>query len=190
MNALFYCKIYNSLDVIWHKTLTNRRNNHISDHLEYVTIIVRVWASQVMLVVKNPPAKAEDKRHGFDPCVRKIPWRRAWQPTPVFLPGESYGQRTLSGYSPRGLRVRQDWSDLGCMHALLLLLSPFSRVRLSVIPWAAGCQAPLSMGFSRQEYRSGLPCPSPGDPPDPGTDTGLPHCKRIFYHLSHQGSTT
>ena len=82
--------------------MTNRRNNHISDHLEYVTIIVRVWASQVMLVVKNPPAKAEDKRHGFDPCVRKIPWRRAWQPTPVFLPGESYGQRTLAGYRPWG----------------------------------------------------------------------------------------
>ena len=35
------------------------------------------------------------KRCGFDPCVGKIPWRRAWQPTPVFLPGESYGQRSL-----------------------------------------------------------------------------------------------
>ena len=35
-----------------------------------------------------------------DPWVRKIPWRRKWQPTPVFLPGESYGQRRLAGYSP------------------------------------------------------------------------------------------
>ena len=40
------------------------------------------------------------KRHGFNPWVRKIPWRRAWQPTPVFLPGESHGQRSLAGYSP------------------------------------------------------------------------------------------
>ena len=40
------------------------------------------------------------KRHGFDPWVRKIPWRRAWQPIPVFLPGESHGQRCLVGYSP------------------------------------------------------------------------------------------
>ena len=40
------------------------------------------------------------KRCGFDPWVGKIPWRRAWQPTPVFLPGESYGQRSLGGYSP------------------------------------------------------------------------------------------
>ena len=38
---------------------------------------------------------------GFDPWVRKIPQRRAWQPTPVFLPGESHGQRSLVGYSPR-----------------------------------------------------------------------------------------
>jgi len=35
----------------------------------------------------------------FDPWVRKIPWRRKWQPTPVFLPGESHGQSTLVGYS-------------------------------------------------------------------------------------------
>ena len=61
------------------------------------------WASQVVLVVKNPPTNAEDfKRHGFDPCVGKIPWRMAWQPIPVFLPGESHGQRSLEGYSPRG----------------------------------------------------------------------------------------
>jgi len=38
-------------------------------------------------------------RHRFDPWVRKIPWRRAWQPTPIFLPGESFGQRNLVGYS-------------------------------------------------------------------------------------------
>ena len=41
-------------------------------------------------------------RYGFNPWVRKIPWRRAWQPTPVFLPGQSHGQRNLAGYSPWG----------------------------------------------------------------------------------------
>ena len=40
------------------------------------------------------------KRCGFDPSVGKIPWRRAWQPTPVFLPEESHGQRILVGYGP------------------------------------------------------------------------------------------
>ena len=42
------------------------------------------------------------KRHGFDPWVGKIPWRRKWQPTPVFFPGESCGQRNLAGYSAYG----------------------------------------------------------------------------------------
>ena len=42
------------------------------------------------------------KRHGFNPWVGKIPWKRAQQPTPVFLPGEFHGQRNLVGYSPWG----------------------------------------------------------------------------------------
>ena len=59
--------------------------------------------SQVALVVKNRPANLGDsKRHKFDTGIRKIPWRRAWQPTPVFLPGESHGQRSLAGYGPQG----------------------------------------------------------------------------------------
>ena len=40
------------------------------------------------------------KRHGFSLCVWKIPWRKKWQPTPIFLLGEFHGQRTLLGYSP------------------------------------------------------------------------------------------
>ena len=44
------------------------------------------------------------KRHRFDPWVMKIPWRRKWQPTPVFLPGESHGKRSLAGYSPWGCK--------------------------------------------------------------------------------------
>ena len=42
------------------------------------------------------------KRRGFDPWIKKIPWRPAQQPTPVFLPGESHGQRRLEGYGPWG----------------------------------------------------------------------------------------
>ena len=56
-------------------------------------------------MVKNPPADAGDVRDvEFNPLVRKIPWRRAWQPPPVFLPGESHGQRGLAGYNPWGLQ--------------------------------------------------------------------------------------
>ena len=42
------------------------------------------------------------RRHGFNPWVRKIPWRRKWQSTPLFLPGKFHGQRSLAGYSPWG----------------------------------------------------------------------------------------
>ena len=44
----------------------------------------------------------QHRRHGFDPWVGKVPWRREWLPSPVVLPGESHGQRNLVGYSPRG----------------------------------------------------------------------------------------
>ena len=49
-------------------------------------------------------------------------------------------------------------------------------------------QAPLSMGFSRQEYWSGWPCPSPGDLLDPGIEPRSPALQAILYYLSHQGS--
>ena len=42
------------------------------------------------------------KGRRFDPWVRKIPWKRTWQPTPVFSLGESHGQRSVAGYSPWG----------------------------------------------------------------------------------------
>ena len=51
-------------------------------------------------VVKNLPANAGEEQP--NPRVGKIPWRRRWQPTPVFLPGKVHGQRNLAGYSPRG----------------------------------------------------------------------------------------
>ena len=59
--------------------------------------------------VKNLPAMKEMQRCELDPWVRKIPWRRKWSPTPVFLPGESHGQRSLVGSSPWGhKRVRHN----------------------------------------------------------------------------------
>ena len=56
-------------------------------------------ASLVAQMVKNLPEMQETSVH---PWVRKIPLRREWQPTPVFLPGEPHGQRSLAGYSPWG----------------------------------------------------------------------------------------
>ena len=50
-------------------------------------------------MVKNPPANAGDAGDSGSILVGKIPWRRKWQPTPVFLLGKSHGQRSLAGYS-------------------------------------------------------------------------------------------
>ena len=63
-----------------------------------------------------------------------------------------------------------------------------SRVQLFATPWTVARQAPLSMGFSEQEYQSGLPYPSPGDLPNLGIEPGLLHCRHILYSLSYKGS--
>ena len=78
-------------------------------------------------------------RLGFSPWVGKIPWRRKWQPTPVFLPGESYGQRTLAG-SLGSQRIRHDWmantlpfteyEDRRCAHSLGATGSSGHRISL------------------------------------------------------------
>ena len=201
------------------------------------------------------------RRCRFNPWIGKIPWRRKWKPTPVFLPWECNGQRSLAGYNPRGCKESATtevtsffhfppgkpqgvvgcplnrgrgylfpaaslawpihinympgfWKHLSlrdpCLNSLLLLLlSRFSRVQLfcdpiegsspgstvpgilqaktlervaisfsnagkwkekmkllsrvplEVTPWTAAHQSPPSMGFSWQEYWSGMPLPSP-----------------------------
>ena len=57
---------------------------------------IYTWSFLVAQMVKNLPAMQETS---FSPWVGRIPWRRAWQSTPVFLPKEFHGQRTLAGYS-------------------------------------------------------------------------------------------
>ena len=69
-------------------------------------------ASKVVLVVKN---SCLFRRHRLNPRVGKIPWRRTWQPTPVFLLGESHGQRCLVGYSPWGCK-ESDTTEQLSMH--------------------------------------------------------------------------
>jgi len=66
-------------------------------------------------MVKNIPANAGNAR--FDPCVEKVPWRRKWQPTLVFLPAKSHGQRSPLGYSPWG-RKESDITEHACLHGL------------------------------------------------------------------------
>ena len=69
------------------------------------------------------------------------------------------------------------------------VLSHFSPVRLFATPWTVACQAPLSMGFSRRDYWSGLPCSPPGDLPDPGTEA-LSHLSAVLLGRFFTHSTT
>ena len=73
-----------------------------------------------------------------------------------------------------------------CVHACKL--SHFCRVQLCVIPWTVAHQAPLSVGFSRQEYWNGLHVLLQGIFLTQGLNLGLLLCRQILYHLSYQGS--
>jgi len=70
---------------------------------------------------------------------------------------------------------------------LLLLFSCEVTSDSFATPWTLGCQAPLSKGFSRQEYGSGLPCPSPGDLPDPGIKNESPALAGGFFTTEPPG---
>ena len=86
--------------------VTSGRSLHISEPqlLPLEHPLPYKLSSQVALVAKNPPANAVDLRL---PCVGKIPWRRAWPPTPVFLPGESPWSEEPGGLQTRGSQQRQ-----------------------------------------------------------------------------------
>ena len=145
--------------------------------LEIVHLSLRHWLPRWLSGKESACKSRRCRQHGLDPWVRKIPWRRTWQPTPVFLPGESHGQRSLAGYSPRGgiesdttehsahththtlkqtyLSFKQ-WLGQNEMFQdvpnLKLKVKLLSRVWLLATPGTVAHQAPLPMGFSRQEY--------------------------------------
>ena len=82
----------------------------------------------MVLVVKNLPANAGEARDmGSTLGSRKIPWKRKWQPTPVFLPGESHGQRSLAGYRPWGCK---EWDAAEHAHTQFVSSNP----RLLIYP--------------------------------------------------------
>ena len=97
---------------------------------------------------------------------------------------------------PSSPKYSQVWSVIVISHCSRTL-RPFVLEKVKVLiaqsclilvtPWTVAHQVPLSMGFSRQEYWSVLPFPSPGDLPDPGIEPGSPALQADFYHLSHHG---
>ena len=88
-------------------------NLHLSNRDLLIASKLNSWDFPSGAVAKYPPAR-RCKKCGFNPWVRKIPWRRAWQFTPVFLSGESHEQRSLAGYiqSVGSQRVRPNWATV------------------------------------------------------------------------------
>ena len=82
------------------------------------------------LKLKNLPAMWETQ---FDPWVGKIPWKKAWQPTPGFLPGEFHGQRSLAGYSPQSGKALE----------YLDKLTSFNRITASIHCIITACSSPV-----------------------------------------------
>ena len=81
-----------------------------AEQYPFITILMKILLNifvliQVVLSGKEPTCKCRRlKRHRFDPWVGKIHWRKAWQSTPVFLPGESHEQASMAGYKPLGCK--------------------------------------------------------------------------------------
>ena len=78
-----------------------------------------MFASLLAQTVKKESATMQE--YGFDPWVRKIPWRREWQPTLLFLPGKFHGQRSLVGSSPWS-RQESGMTERLTLHPVCLLL--------------------------------------------------------------------
>ena len=115
------------------------------------------------------------RRPGFDPWVGKIPWSKIWQPTPVFLPGESHGQRSLAGYNPWGCK------ELDVTERLTLSLSnwielqhPLLRV-IASIKCIYACKALFFFDCAVQHAGSQF------------LDQGLNPCP---LHFKHRAETT
>ena len=125
--------------------------------LGYLSLLLR--ASQVALVVKNPPANARDIRDTGLIRVGKIPWRRAWQSTPLFLPRESHRQRS-HGMEPwteaTVYRVTKSWTWLKQLstHASTFESCWFFSVQFS-------CSVVSDSLWPHGLQLTRLPCPSP-----------------------------
>ena len=107
------------------------------------------------------------------------------------LPLPSPGYHPEPGIKPRSPALQADSLLSGPLGSpLYVKVKSFSHVRLFATPWTVARQAPPSMGFSRLEYWSGLPFPSPGYLPDPGIKPQSPILQADSLPSEPQGSST
>ena len=119
---------YHENKIKWSKTRTTEGNFRSVGYVYSLT--VRLFNSYFRLPrwlsgKESTYQCRRHRRHGFNPWVRTIPWRRKWQPTPVFLPGKCYGQRSLAGWVVHGVTNSQTWlSDW--VHIYLITVNLFT----------------------------------------------------------------
>ena len=104
------------MDIWKKKKNTFSKKGHISWHL----------------CSNDKESACQHRRHEFDPWVRKIPWRKKWQPTPIFLPGKSHRQRSLACCSPWGCKE----SDTAEQLTLPKVLTDFWNKKQLLIVWS------------------------------------------------------
>ena len=138
------------------------------------------WTHLIHCPAEAPPSHVPEpgKGHFLGCCVSEMA-------CPSFKPDVH-----LEGYSfsPCQATAHQRSNQWFVTHGCVL-----SRVQLFATPWTVAHQTPLSMGFFRQQYWSGLPCHPPGDLPDPGIEPvspGAPSLQAYSLPLSHPGSPT
>ena len=139
--------------------------------------------------------KEESEKAGLKRNIQKTKIMASGPITSWKIDGETV--ETVSDFIFGGSKITVDGD---CSHEIkrLLLLGRKVMTNLGgglvtqscltlVTPWTIACQAPLSMGFSRQEYWSGLPFPSLGDLPNLGIEPRFLNCRQILYQLSYEG---
>ena len=130
---------------------------------DLISLNTSIWFSGLPRWLSGEESAPQCKRCGFNPWVRKIPWRRKWQPTPVFLPGKSHRKRYLVCYSPWShkdldmtepthththLIFKTFWNPVSLYlsnHTACVVLSCFSHVDSLQSQWTAARQALLSI---------------------------------------------
>ena len=144
--------------------------------------------------------RPSSKRFGLQrPACGQLPPLSSWASLCI---STLTGQGACQGHKSRRIRIALTWrrgsSEVRWAAGLYQACSTrfchsqapsLSWVQLLATPWTAAHQAPLSMGFPRQEYRSGLPFPSPGDLPDPGTESASPALAGGFFTTESPGKT-
>ena len=107
---------YHENKIKWNKTKTTEGNFRSVGYFYSLTALIVNSYFRLPRWLSDKESACQcrrHRRHGFDPWVGKIPWRRKWQPTPVFLPGKAYGQRSLAHCVVHGVAKSQtrlsDW---------------------------------------------------------------------------------